>query len=167
MLTFIQVLKAIKMRPCGLVVDISLPWLAASPDGIVMDPKHGRGCLEVKCPLSCEAITVQEACRKLTAFCLIEQKGIINLSKLHSYFYQVQTQMHVTNCDFVVWSPVGALFIERIEYDSVFMKRAILKAEKFYFDQFLPAVIQHMIVPSTVTSSCTVSKVTVVQPKSM
>ena len=66
---------AIELRLCGLV-DVSLPWLTASPDGIVMDPKHGEGCLEVKCPLSCETITVKEACRKVTAFCLIEQDGV-------------------------------------------------------------------------------------------
>ena len=34
---------AIELSLCGLVVDVLLPWLAASPDGIVMDPKHGRG----------------------------------------------------------------------------------------------------------------------------
>ena len=26
------------VQPCGLCVDASDPWLAASPDGIVMDP---------------------------------------------------------------------------------------------------------------------------------
>ena len=164
---------AIELRLCGLVVDVSLPWLAASPDGIVMDPKYGEGCLEVKCPLSCETITVKEACRKVTAFCLIEQDGVISLSKFHSYFYQVQTQMHVTNCkwcDFVVWSPLGAPFIQRIEYEAVFMKGAILKAQKFYFEQFLPAVVPHIIMPSSVVSSSSISTTkesTRVQPKNM
>jgi len=49
---------AIKVQKCGLVIDASLPWLAASPDGIVSDPTlkddMSQGCLEVKCPFSCE-----------------------------------------------------------------------------------------------------------------
>ena len=161
---------AIELRSCGLVVDVSLPWLTASPDGIVMDPKHGEGCLEVKCPLSCETITVQEACKKVTAFCLIDEKGVITLLKAHSYFYQVQTQMHVTKCkwcDFVVWSPLGAPFIQRIEYGSGFMSGAIFSAQKFYFEQFLPAVVPHIIMPSIVKPSCSVSTAKPVQPKSM
>ena len=152
---------AIELRECGLVVDVSLPWLAASPDGIVIDPTQGEGCLEVKCPLSCETINVEEACRrKVTTFCLIEQDGYIHLSKSHAYFYQIQTQMHVTKCkwcDFVVWSPLSAPFVQRVKYDSVFMKGAILKAQKFYFEKFLPAVVPHIIMPSSVASSSSVS----------
>ena len=135
-------------------------WQHASPDGILMDPKHSEGCLAVKCPLSCEIITVKEACRKVTAFCLVEQDGVISFSKFHSCFYQVQTQMHVTKCmwfDFVVCSLLGAPFIQLIEYEAVFMKGAILKAQKFYFEQFLPAVVPHIIMPSSVVSSSSIS----------
>jgi len=67
---------AMELKQCGLVVDTSLPWLAASPDGIVMDPIHGEGCLEVKCPLSCQMISVEEACRQVTAFCLLDYKSV-------------------------------------------------------------------------------------------
>ena len=49
---------AIKVQKCGLVVDASLPWQAASPDAIVSDPTlkddMSQGCLEVKCPFSCK-----------------------------------------------------------------------------------------------------------------
>jgi len=137
-----------------------------------MDPIHGKGCLDVKCPLSCQMISVEEACRKVTAFCLLERDGVISLSKVHSYFYLIQTQMHVTKCrwcDFVVWSPIGSPFIQRIEYDAAFMKGAIIKAQKFYFEQFLPAVVAHIIMPSSVVSSNSVltnKKSTSVQPKS-
>lgn len=43
----------IEVIKCGLIVDASEPWLAASLDGLVFDPTccdHNRGCLEVKCP---------------------------------------------------------------------------------------------------------------------
>ena len=36
---------------CGLVMNPSLPWLGASPDGIVHDPlEPSVGLLEIKCP---------------------------------------------------------------------------------------------------------------------
>jgi len=68
---------------CGLVVDTSAPWLAANPDRIFSDStqkEHKKGCLEVKCPLTCENRTITEACRRVPAFCLVEQSGDIHLS---------------------------------------------------------------------------------------
>jgi len=149
----------VEVHKCGLVVDKTLSWLAASPDGIVFDPSekdNKLGCLEVKCPFSCEKKTVLEATRSVSAFCLIEQDGGIFLSKSHGYYYQVQTEMHVTNskwCDFVVWSPLDQPFIQRIHYDSEFMSNAIAKAQKFYFNQFLPAILPYVILPPSVFSS--------------
>ena len=151
---------AIVVQKCGLVVDASLPWLAASPDAIVSDPslkESSQGCLEVKCPFLCEKMSISEACKTVAAFCLIVGKdGDICLSKCHSYYYQVQTQMHVTCllwCDFVVWSPLHEPFVERIKYDAKFMKQVISTAEKFYFNQFLPAVVPHVIMPPPNRSS--------------
>ena len=49
----------VKVNPCGLHVASSEPWLAASPDGIVVDmslSSQRRGCIEVKCPLVCEKL---------------------------------------------------------------------------------------------------------------
>lgn len=122
------------MSACGFVVGTSAPWLAASPDRLVLDftqKEHEKGCLEVKCPLACEKITITEACRRVSAFYLVEQSGDIHLSKSHGYYYQIQTQMHVTTlkwCDFVVWSPLQDPFVQRVWYDPVFMEEALPKA---------------------------------------
>ena len=103
-------------------MDSSEPWLAASPDAIVTDLTLGvqdRGCLGVKCPLTCEKITFQDACSRMS-FCLTKQGTKMFLSKQHGYFYQIQTQMHVIClqwCDFVVWSPMQESFIQRVKYD--------------------------------------------------
>ena len=157
---------AVEVRVCGLVVDLEFPWLAASPDRIVIDPSENKekkqGCLEVKCPLSCQKMTIVEACRKVSAFCLIEEDGGMFLSRSHAYFYQVQTEMHVTNCkccDFVVWSPLHQPFIQCVSYDPKFMKMSIMKAHKFHFDQFLPAVLPYIISPSKIVSSSSSSTI--------
>ena len=95
----------INVQPCGLYVDPSLPWLAASPDGIVLDPTQcadkQKGCLEVKCPISCEKSLMLDVCKKNALFCL-KENGEIQLFSAHSYYYQIQTEMHITRlpwCD--------------------------------------------------------------------
>jgi len=104
--------KIVQVESCGLFVDNSMPWLAASPDAIVSDfsePIHKRGCLEVKCPYVCETRTIEDACKMVKGFCLRSVAGQIQLSESHLYYYQIQAQMHVSKlqwCDFVVWSPM-------------------------------------------------------------
>ena len=64
--------------------------------------------------------------------------------------------MHVTNskwCDFVVWSPLDQPFVQRVRYNPEFMNKAIAKAQKIYFDKFLPAVLPYIILPSLVVNS--------------
>ena len=90
----------VQVHECGLVVDNLLPWLAASPDRIVIDPtekENKQGCLEVKCPFSCERKTILEATRSVSAFCLIERGNDLCLSESHTYYYQIQTEMYVTH----------------------------------------------------------------------
>ena len=48
---------------CGLVINPSLPWLGASPDGLVEDPSEKCvGLLQIKCPFTYCFSTVEEAC---------------------------------------------------------------------------------------------------------
>lgn len=55
-----------------MFIDPQRSWLAASPDGIVMDAQTGQRllCLEVKCPYKHRDRRVEEACRIDAAFCL-------------------------------------------------------------------------------------------------
>ena len=144
--------KVVKVNSCGLSVHPSTPWVAGSPDGIVFDPteeRHNRGCLEVKCPQTCEKVPLTVACRDVSGFCLALNNCEMFLLRSHAYYYQVQTQMYVTQlqwCDFVVWSPVPDIFVERISYDPEFMKTTLRKAQEFYFQRFLPSVVPCMII---------------------
>ena len=88
----------INVKPCGLCIDASVPWLAASPDEIVLDPtQHAdkqEGCLKVKCLILCEKSLMLDVCRKNTLFCLKEKNEEMQLSSIHSYYYQIQAEMH-------------------------------------------------------------------------
>ena len=138
----------ITVEPCGLFVDSSEPWLAASPDGIVFEGFQ-KGCLEVKCPFLCKQKSIADVRRENTSFCIEDKDGKLSLSNSHAYYYQIQMQMHVAKlpwCDFVVWSPVGDLFVERVLYNEQFMLNAISKARSFYFNIYLPAVVPCVII---------------------
>ena len=144
--------KIIQVESCGLFVDRRKSWLAASPDAIVTDFSdvgNLRGCFEVKCPHVCESCSIKDACKKVKALCLIDSKGYLQLCRSYMYYYQMQTQMHVTGlqwCDFFVWSPVAKPFVECIAYDEAFMCEALQKAEAFYFNKFLPSVALYLTI---------------------
>ena len=129
--------KFVQIESCGLYVDKIFPWLAASPDAIINDfskASHSKGCLEIKYPYVCERRTVTDACKNINWLYLADVDGRTELSKSHIYFYQVQTQMHVTClnwCDYCIRSPVGEPFVQRIEYDKAFMDKALTKAQNF------------------------------------
>ena len=146
--------KEVQVQLCGLLVHSAAPWLDASPDALVVDMSEEggktEGCLEVKCPLECQKKTISKACKEVAGFCLLcDTDGKMTLSRMHQYYYQVQTQMHVARrqwCDFVVWSPVcDSPFVERISYDAQFMEEKLAKAEAFYFQHFLPAAVNHVL----------------------
>lgn len=71
--------RPVSVQECGLFIDAQRHWLAASPDGIVIDRHTGQRllCLEVKCPYKHRHRKVEEACREDPSFCLkiLEQDG--------------------------------------------------------------------------------------------
>ena len=124
--------KIIQIESCGIFVHHKNCWLAGSPDAIVYNStevNHQKGCLEVKCPYVCEKRSIKDACKEVSAFCLMEKEDILQLSKSHAYLYQVQTQMYVTGfhwCNFFIWSSTGESFLQRINYDAVLMGKAVV-----------------------------------------
>ena len=84
-------------------------WLAASPDGLVLDCSdydNTFGLLEIKCPARAEKISLVDLCTKrelkpLSFFLqYIDRK--FYLKTTHSYYYQVQGQLYITGrpwCD--------------------------------------------------------------------
>lgn len=111
----------------GLVINPQYPWLGASPDGITPCGCHEMGMLEVKAPSSLQNSTLMEKSKEDNTFCLQEVESKLSLKKAHQYFYQVQTQIHLTHasyCDFAVLGPgedgKGEVHFERILPDTDF-----------------------------------------------
>ncbi len=126
----------------GLMINPDLPWIGASPDGVVSCACHGMGVLELKCPFTAKSRSLNE-CAGDSQFCLSETEGMMALKQHHGYMYQVQAQMRVADfmfADFVVWTP-QELFIQRIFFDDKFFDEAYLKVEAFIKTGILPELL--------------------------
>lgn len=95
-----------EILPCGLFIDKNLPYLAASPDGLV----NSDSIVEIKCPVSIKDYTPEEAFHEKKLKCMTYNDGNLQLKTSHVYYYQIQGQLHITNrkfCYFCIWTPRG------------------------------------------------------------
>ena len=113
-----------------LVVSVTNPWLAASPDGLVYDSLANppQGLVEFKNPYSVRDKTLEEAVANCKTFCLTKNKdGKLELKKGHDHYYQIQCAMFCTNrqwCYLVVLTKT--LHIQRIFADPEFKSKILL-----------------------------------------
>ena len=98
----------------GLVICRKIPWLCASPDGIIVT-KNSSGTLrykllEIKSPSSRKGENLIDINDGYSSLPYLEiQNGSVHLKRSHPYFTQIQVSMLVTNvteCDLVIQSLV-------------------------------------------------------------
>uniref|UniRef100_UPI00398E3476 uncharacterized protein n=1 Tax=Pristiophorus japonicus TaxID=55135 RepID=UPI00398E3476 len=133
--------RQISVERCGLVIDPERSWLAASPDGVVVDRATGNtvGLVEVKCPYKHRNHTINKACEDKT-FCLERAEGELQLKKNHPYFTQIQCQLAVTglkNADLTVFTNRETVVVP-VQSDREFWKGTVDKLEEFYTGAVLP-----------------------------
>lgn len=89
-------LFGVSVSTCGLFVSKEMPFLGASPDGLV-----SNALVEIKCPwilrdlktTDLDKLTQQQ---RSSFCCTLDVQKNLWLKKSHAYYYQVQTQMFVT-----------------------------------------------------------------------
>ncbi|XP_067654064.1 uncharacterized protein [Haliotis asinina] len=126
------------VEECGLFLSCEYPHLGATPDGIVDCGCCGRGSLEIKCPFCAKDDFVDNRIVYLE-----EVNGSLQLKRDSQYYYQVQTQLFVTNydyCDFVVWTN-NDVFVERITPCLAFWKPVAEHAMQFFTSIILPEIV--------------------------
>lgn len=136
--------KSIKVRSCGLFVDMQYGFLAASPDGLI----DADGIIEVKCPYSLakKGITIDFAAKNIKTFYLKfdENTQKINLKATHDYYFQIQGQLHIIQklyCDFIVWTPLE-MFVERIvKNDEFWYSKMETNLVQFYHKALIPEIV--------------------------
>lgn len=130
----------------GLVIHLSQPFLAASPDGIIQGP-NGFELLEVKCPYTCKETKIIGCVygKKISYvdYLEINDADEAELKKSHQYYTQIQFSLYVLsieNCNFFVYSPKDYVLV-RVERNEQFLSSLIPKIENFYFHYFLPVLL--------------------------
>ena len=131
-----------KIEKSGFHISKEFPFIGASPDALVSCDCCGSGCMEIKCPFCSRDKTIKEAVDQ-GKFCLIEDEGDIKLDKQHSYFYQIQTQLHVTKkdyCDFYVWTSKD-YHLERVVKNAETWNHIVHKSTQLFKLCVLPELI--------------------------
>lgn len=133
-------LLGLNIEPSGFFIYEKCPFLGASPDGLIGDD----GIVEVKCPATAANFTPVEAIEnKKITFCTKDDCNNIKIKRNHSYYYQIQGQLQITDrkyCIFIVWTPKGLAY-EIIEKDNDFWNSIVSKLEEFYLTCILPELI--------------------------
>ena len=120
----------VKFQECGLYVDGKMPYLGASPDGVVTCDCHGVMLVEVKCPS-----------RKLED-CDFLSEG--RLREKHRYYGQVQGQMMVTGIMasyFLAYLSEEDYRLDVVQYDTDFCEGMRMNLSRFYCDMIAPCLL--------------------------
>jgi len=142
-----QLHRCCTVRETGCVIQPNLPWLLASPDGLVVDP-DGIGLIEIKCPKSKANHTFDEMLSDKSFYVGKNNDGSLFLKKSHSYGYYSQIQMAmglscVQFCDFVVYT-FTTMIIIRIPFDKEHFTNLVSKLNIFYDKYLLKYIIENI-----------------------
>lgn len=137
--------EGLQINKVGLVINKKWPQLGASPDRLIYCECCLGGCLEVKCPYSLHTNKVLDIndYLKMKTTCLCKKDEQITLNKTHSYYFQVQMQLFVSQlpyCYFVIWSP-NIFFKEKILPDLEFWEKNCQTALKFHSEVVMPELL--------------------------
>lgn len=126
----------LSVNQCGTVICSHMPWLSASPDGIIEDCD---ALLEIKCPDT-------DDCLKTPAkydLKLIGDRVYDLLQNGHNRFYaQVQFQMLCTGkktCFFYIWSIKSATVV-KVKLNEEYITNNMPRMRRFYFTEMLPRI---------------------------
>lgn len=130
----------------GLIINPKWPWLACSPDGIIVGCGETTGGIEIKCPFAKKDISVSEACADKTFFMEMND-GKPALKYRHIHFLQCQGVMALCEIewlDFTVYTVVDS-YTQRISFNRDLWDNAMLpKLTHFNFKFVKPELEKHM-----------------------
>ena len=132
----------VNVQESGLHINGEMPFLGASPDGMIRCPICGPGVLEIKCPYSKRKETTEQACQD-NKFGVLYENGSIRLKPTSKWMYQIQGQMLVTGveyCDFVI-NTEKTISMARIRADKAFQTAMLQRLTSFYERFIAPALV--------------------------
>ena len=104
----------------------------------------GKYAVEVKCPEKLENNSIKDLAKKDKDFCLKgDEKTPISLKRTHAYYYQVQLEMLLANCNYCHFYVYGKneSFYELIKVDLKFLVEKTEIAKRFFIFAVLPELL--------------------------
>ena len=130
-----------KITPCGLFIHSEIPYLGASPDGLI----DNDGIVEIKCPFSAKDVSVDYAIEhNINVRRIFDRKNKDLMSKSHPYYFQVLGQLIVTNrsyCIFALWTTVDLKYIKVLRDDEFWITKMEPSLSRFYKECMLPEIV--------------------------
>lgn len=130
---------------CGVIIHSKMPWLCASPDGIVIENGVPVKVLEVKCPISCQYKEICDSENKKCNVPYLEYNyNKVFLKTTHQYYTQCQILMYCTGlnqCDLLVYNTIDPIVVT-VEKNDSFLQTVLTRLHFFYFYFFLPTTIK-------------------------
>lgn len=138
----LEIQEKVTIRKCGLFIDDEIPYLGATPDGLVGEDT----IVEIKCPLNVYNKSAIDAVKDKKLTFLKDVNGELVVNKKHIWFYQIQGQLHITKkekCLFAIWCGEDRPLITRtIEKDNDMWKHEMEnKLCNFYLTCMLPELV--------------------------
>ncbi|XP_046331249.2 uncharacterized protein LOC124114619 [Haliotis rufescens] len=131
----------VHVHSCGMFVDSDLPFLAATPDGVI----DSNTIVEVKCPYSARNEVIAPG--KLFLY-LCKRNGLMQLKENSNYYFQVQGQMYLSKrkyCFFAVCT-FKDFFVQKISLDEEYCTGSLIPRLSLFFESFLkPYIATHCI----------------------
>ncbi|XP_039449099.1 uncharacterized protein LOC120428185 [Culex pipiens pallens] len=129
----------VRFDECGIFVDKTRPYLAATPDLIMRCDCCGTVCIEIKCPFRLAKKSQLNKDLKIIDLDFIDGNDG-TLKEQHKYFWQVMAQIHITGSNyglFFVWSE-GEHTLIKIDKDDRRWSEACDKANLYFTNIILP-----------------------------
>ena len=123
----------------GLVMSMASPFLAASPDGKIINQGCSKpfGLVEIKCSYIKFYVGPSDACADYSFFAE-NANGTPWLRRGHQYYFQIQGQLSITGerwCVFIIYTS-KVMSIERISFDPRFWGTWNEGLNNSYFNHF-------------------------------
>ena len=126
--------RDVQLREAGFVIQPHLPWIVATPDGLISDASNSNdviGILRIVCPRSLRNSDIEDILSDPNFF-IEENKGVLVLKRDHH-------EEHFTNCQLQM-DPCGASFCDI----AVFVFNGIILM-RIYFKNYVFVELIHKI----------------------
>ena len=132
-----------KTEKAGLFISKQRPYIAASPDGLLLCKCHGKSTIEIKCPYKIRYIkNIKNAVTECDFLTLVN--GELSIKKSHKYYTQIQSQMAIASTMqsyFVVWT-TNDMFVQKIDFDKEHWMKVSINLEVFFKTYICPALLE-------------------------